>query len=249
MPMALSFFRRKPKRSLKAIGKEYLEAFLFALVLVIFVIKPFIVEGYEVPTGSMEETILVGERLLAAKFFYGVRVPFTDRWLYFWQDPQRGEVVVFKYPIDGRNFIKRCIGLPGDTVVIKHKRVYVNRIPLDEPYIVHSDINELPGYNPERVDREAFQETWEERKFLNSAFVRDNFGPIIVPKGCFFMMGDNRDNSADSRFWGPVPRSHLRGRALFIYWSWDQTAPHPIWQIWHKIRWGRFLQVLWVRGA
>jgi signal peptidase I len=249
MSMALAFFRRKPKRSLKAIGKEYLEAFLFALVLVIFVIKPFIVEGYEVPTGSMEETILVGERLLAAKFFYGVRVPFTDRWLYSWQDPQRGEVVVFKYPIDGRNFIKRCIGLPGDTVVIKHKQVYVNRIPLDEPYIVHSDINELPGYNPERVDREAFQETWEERKFLNSAFVRDNFGPIIVPKGCFFMMGDNRDNSADSRFWGSVPRSHLRGRALFIYWSWDQTAPHPIWQIWHKIRWGRFLQVLWVRGA
>jgi signal peptidase I len=247
--MALVFFRRKPKRSLKAIGKEYLEAFLFALVLVIFVIKPFIVEGYEVPTGSMEDTILVGERLLAAKFFYGVRVPFTDRWLYFWLDPQRGEVVVFKYPIDGRNFIKRCIGLPGDTVVIKHKRVYVNRIPLDEPYIVHSDINELPGYNPERVNREAFQETWEERKFLNSAFVRDNFGPIIVPKGCFFMMGDNRDNSADSRFWGPVPRSHLRGRALFIYWSWDQMAPHPIWQIWHKIRWGRFLQVLWVRGA
>jgi signal peptidase I len=247
--MALAFFKRKSKRSLKAIGKEYLEAFLFALVLVIFVIKPFLVEGYEVPTGSMEETILVGERLLAAKFFYGVRVPFTDRWLYFWQVPQRGEVVVFKYPIDGRNFIKRCIGVPGDTVVISHKQVYVNRVPLDEPYIVHSDINELPGYNPERVDREAFQETWEERKFLNSAFVRDNFGPIIVPKDCFFMMGDNRDNSADSRFWGPVPRSHLRGRALFIYWSWDQTAPHPLWQIWHKIRWGRFLQVLWVRGA
>jgi signal peptidase I len=245
----MTWFKRKSKRSLKGIAREYVEAFLFALVLVVFVIKPFIVEGYEVPTGSMENTILVGERLMAAKFPYGVRIPFTDRWLAAWQEPQRGEVVVFKYPIDGRNFIKRCIGVEGDTVAIRNKQVFVNRVPLDEPYVLHNDSHTYPGYNPERVNREAFQEAWEERKFLNAAYVRDNFGPIVVPKDRYFMMGDNRDNSLDSRFWGPVPRSHLRGRALFTYWSWDKTEPNPPWQIWRKIRWGRFLQILWVRGA
>jgi len=120
---------------------------------------------------------------------------------------------------------------------------------LDEPYVLHNDSHTYPGYNPERVNREAFQEAWEERKFLNAAYVRDNFGPIAVPPHCYFMMGDNRDNSADSRFWGPLPRSHLRGRAMFIYWSWDKPGPEPMWQVWHKIRWGRFLQILWVRGA
>jgi signal peptidase I len=247
--MKLVWFRKRPKRTLKAIAKEYLEAFLFALVLVIFVIKPFIVEGYEVPTGSMENTILIGERFLGLKLLYGVKIPFTDRWLVNWQEPKRGEIVVFKYPIDGRNFIKRVIGVPGDTVFLKGKQVFVNRVLIEEPYVQHLDPSSLRGMNTGQVDPGAFQEAWVERKFLNSAFVRDNFGPIVVPKECYFMMGDNRDNSLDSRFWGPVPRSHLRGRAMFIYWSWTKEDPHPLWRIWRKIRWGRLLEILWVRGA
>jgi signal peptidase I len=247
--MKLVWFRKRPRRSLKAVAKEYLEAFLFALILVIFVIKPFLVEGYEVPTGSMENTILVGERLLAAKFLYGMRIPFTDRWLFTWQEPKRGEIVVFKYPIDGRNFIKRVIGVPGDTVLIRHKQVFVNRVPLEETYVSHTEPREYRGFNLEWVAQTAFQEDWVERKFLNSSYVRDNFGPVVVPRKCYFMMGDNRDNSLDSRFWGPVPQSHLRGRAMFIYWSWDKAGPEPLWQVWRKIRWGRFLQILWVRGA
>jgi len=178
---------------------EWTKSILIALILALF-IRTFIVQAYKIPSGSMIPTLLVGDYLLVNKLAYGIKNPFKEEFLYFRKLPKRQEIVVFTYPLDKKlDFIKRVIALPGDTVEIVNKKVYINSKLLEEPYAKFSD----PEVYPKEVSP------------------RDNYGPIKVPPNCIFVMGDNRDQSYDSRFWGFVPINYLKGKAFIIYFSWD----------------------------
>jgi len=178
---------------------EWLKSIVIALILALF-IRTFIVQAYKIPSGSMIPTLLVGDYLLVNKLSFGIRNPIKDDFLYRWGLPHRQEIVVFTYPEDKKlDFIKRVIGLPGDTVEIIDKKVFVNGRPLSEPYVQFTDNTVYP----------------------KEISPRDNFGPVKVPPGHIFVLGDNRDQSYDSRFWGFVPIHSLKGKALIIYFSWD----------------------------
>ncbi len=178
----------------KPVWREYTEALIIAFFLAMF-IRGFIVEAYQIPSGSMLNTLLIGDRLLVNKFSYNVRVPFTKNVLFQTWDPQHGDVVVFAYPEDESvDYIKRIIGIPGDVLEMRDKVVYRNNVKLDEPYVRYRD-----------------------NAYIDAR--RDNFPPIKVPEGKYFMLGDNRDDSKDSRYWGFVTREALRGKAWRIYWS------------------------------
>jgi signal peptidase I len=189
---------------------EYIEALAVALVLA-FVIRTFVVQAFKIPSGSMLDTLLIGDHLLVNKFLYGTHIPFTDKVVLPLADPQHGDIIVFEYPEDPtKDFIKRVIGVPGDVIEIKDKTVYRNGQKLDEPYVKHTS----PAIQPRR----------------------DNFGPVTVPPDKYFVMGDNRDESYDSRFWGFVDREKIRGKAWIIYWSWDGPADIRFSRIGHVVR-------------
>ena len=180
----------------KNVFLEYLEVLLVALLLAL-VIRTFAVQAYRIPSGSMLETLQIGDQLLVNRLAYGFFVPFKDEPLITWSTPQRGDVIVFEYPLDPEtDFIKRVIGVPGDKIAMENKVLYVNGVKMDEPYVQHID----PAIKPQR----------------------DNFGPIEVPPGKYFVMGDNRDDSKDSRFWGFVGFNAIQGKAMIIYWSWEK---------------------------
>ena len=178
---------------------DWTKSILIALILALF-IRAFIVQAYKIPSGSMIPTLLIGDYLLVNKLAYGIRNPIKNDFIYFRKLPERQEIVVFTYPLNKKlDFIKRVIGLPGDTVEIVNKKVYVNGKLLKEPYVQFND----PEIYPKEVSP------------------RDNYGPVKVPPGYIFVLGDNRDQSYDSRFWGFVPINYLKGKALIIYFSWD----------------------------
>jgi len=183
---------------------EWVKSIVLALILALF-IRTFFVQAYKIPSGSMIPTLLIGDHILVNKFVYGVRNPFNrDLWIKG-RLPKRQEIIVFIYPKNRKlDFIKRVIGLPGDVIEIRNKQVWVNGQPLNEPYVQHTDPKILP---PELSPR-------------------DNFGPIKVPPGHLFVMGDNRDESYDSRFWGFVPIKDVKGKAFIIYFSWDPKNFH-----------------------
>ena len=189
---------------------EYLEALAVALVLA-FVIRTFVVQAFKIPSGSMLDTLLIGDHLLVNKFLYGTHIPFTDKAVLPLEDPKRGDVIVFEFPEDTtKDFIKRIIGVPGDVVEMKDKVLTRNGETLVEPYIKHTD--------------SGLQQR------------RDNFGPITVPAGKYFVMGDNRDESYDSRFWGFVDKEKIRGKAWVIYWSWDGPSDIRLGRIGRMVR-------------
>ena len=158
----------------------------------------------------MKHTLFIGDHILVNKFIYGTRIPFTDIRFFPLRDPKRLDIIVFKYPEDEtKDFIKRIIGLPGDTVEVREKTVYINDKPLDESYTIHTDPTMLP----------------------QDLQPRDYHDKIVVPVDSYFVMGDNRDQSLDSRFWGFVSREKIEGEAFMIYWSWDSETT------W--VRWGR----------
>lgn len=188
--------------------REYAESILWAVVLAL-IVRSCVVQSFKIPSGSMLDTLVIGDCLLVNRFVYGIKVPFTDLRLPGIRAPERGDVIVFKYPEDrSKNFIKRLIGIPGDEILIKDKRVYINGTIYQNPHEVHKD--------PQLLPREQAP--------------RDNFGPVRVPADRYFMMGDNRDNSLDSRFWGFVPKADIVGLAFIKYWSWDQSRWLPRWQ-------------------
>jgi signal peptidase I len=196
----------------KSTLREYLEAIVLAVVLTI-VIRGLVVQAFRIPTGSMEDTLLVGDFLFVNKMVYGSEIDIGlggERFFYYRfpaiREPKPGEVIVFRYPEDpSRDFIKRCVAVAGQQVEIRDKVLYVDGKAREEPYVVHKD--------PRIIPRETAS--------------RDNFGPYVVPQGHLFMMGDNRDNSHDSRFWGALPRDLVKGKAMFIYWSWDPDRRLP----------------------
>jgi len=189
----------------KSIIREYAESILIAVLLAL-VIRTYLVQAFKIPSGSMEDTLAIGDHLLVNKFIYGTKLPFSDKRLITLRDPRRGDVIVFEYPEDpSKDFIKRVIGTPGDVVEGNDKKVYVNGKPYENPHEVHKEKDIIP-------------------KEMNP---RDTFGPVTVPPNSYFMMGDNRDRSYDSRFWGFVSRDKIKGLAFIKYWSWDKDKFRP----------------------
>ncbi len=205
-------------------------------ILLFLVIRTFAVEAFKIPTGSMERTLLVGDFLLVNKAVYGAQLPFTDVRLPAFDNPERGDVVVFEYPLDpSKSYVKRVVGLPGDIVSMSGGDLYVNGSLTDESYVQHTQ-PDGDYYDPQFEWQRKYLATNAELR--NYRPTRDEWGPIIVPEGKYFVMGDNRDNSQDSRYWGFVDRDLIKGRPLFIYYSFDRSKLRPLPWI-TEVRWGR----------
>ena len=206
----------RPRR--KSLFREYSEAIIIAVLLALF-IRQFAVQAFTIPSGSMMDTLLIGDYILVNKFLFGAEIPLTDRHLPGLRDPRRGDVIVFKYPNDEtRDFIKRIIAVGGDTIQVRDNRVLLNGHSIDEPYVRPGSFSGPPSAQ------------------CGYAYGCD---PLKVPEGSYFVMGDNRDNSQDSRYWGFVKREKIRGKAFLIYWSWNGDG--------HWLRWRRLGMVPAVR--
>lgn len=200
------------------VRKEWIEPILIAFILAAL-IKTFIIQPFKIPSGSMEDTLLVGDQLIALKFLYGTKIPFTSKKILKIRDPRPGDVIVFRYPEDpSKDFIKRCVAIGGQTIEIKNKKVYID-----------GEIQELPGH-AKIIDPTIYP------KHIGP---RDNYPPFEVPQGHVFVMGDNRDNSNDSRYWGTVPVENIKGKAVLLYWSWN--ADSKKYDVPHIARWSRFM--------
>ncbi len=207
-------------KSKKSTLREYVEAFAIAILLALF-IRTFVVQAFKIPSGSMLPTLQIGDHLLVSKFIYGIKVPFSGKTLIPFKSPQRGDVVVFKYPKDRSiDYIKRIVGVSGDTLTIKNKQVYLNNEAIEDPHAHFTSTSIVTG-SP-----------------------RDNYSPVTIPEGKVFVMGDNRDNSHDSRFWGYVDQQDILGKAFIIYWSWDIDKPLLSFERLASIRWGRLADVI-----
>ena len=194
--------------------RENIEAILVAIVIALF-IRTFVVQAFKIPSGSMKQTLQIGDHILVNKFIYGVKVPYLHETIIPLKKPRRGDIIVFKYPVDPhKDFIKRVIGIPGDEIEIRDKKLYVNQKRVNHDYGVYTDSRILSA----------------------KVRPRDNFGPVTVPQHSLFVMGDNRDESFDSRFWGFVDYKALNGKAFIIYWSWDKEN--------FGVRWNRLGQIL-----
>jgi signal peptidase I len=199
----------REKSSQKSVVREYVEAILIAILLALF-IRTFVVQAFKIPSGSMIPTLVIGDHILVNKFIYGVRNPFTGSVLIPVSQPERQDVIVFRYPVNpSQDFIKRVIGVEGDRIEIIDKEIFINGERFDVPNAVYLEERIIPGHIQPR----------------------DNFGPILVPEKSLFVMGDNRDNSHDSRFWGFVDLQEVRGKAFLIYWSWNSDE--------FSVRWNR----------
>ncbi len=212
----------------KSVLREYAEAIIIAMLLA-FAIRVFVVQAFKIPSGSMIPTLLIGDHILVSKLAYGLQWPsdcefkvsfppatcYRSETLVEFEEPQRGDVIVFRFPEDeDKDFIKRIVGKPGDKIEIQNKAVYVNDQPLN-------DAEFTQRIDPGIVD--------------GSINTRDNFGPVTVPDESYFVMGDNRDQSLDSRFWGFVRRDKIRGRAFRIYWSWNGKGSWSEWVRWDRL--------------
>jgi signal peptidase I len=188
--------------------REYAETLVIALVIALFV-RSFVVQAFKIPSSSMEPTLLVGDHILVNKFTYGIRIPVIGKKVFSFSKPRRGDVIVFIFPNDrSKDYIKRVIGLSGEKVEIRERKIYINDRLIEDPWGVFS--------------------SW-------GLSARDTYGPKMVPPNSLFVMGDNRDNSEDSRFWGYVPLDDVLGKAFIMYWSWDWRAPSLV----SKVRWQR----------
>jgi len=199
----------------KGLVREYGEAILIAVLLAL-VIRTLVVQAFTIPSGSMMDSLLIGDYILVNKFLYGPEVPFSDKHMPGLRAPRRGDIIVFKYPQDEkRDFIKRIVGTPGDTVQVRGPQVFVNGTALREPYV--KKVESLGG---------------------GQTYCAYAYGcePTVVPADSYFVMGDNRDNSQDSRYWGFVRRDKIKGKAFLIYWSWDSDR--------HWLRWWRLINYI-----
>lgn len=190
----------------KSTFRGYVESFGAAIVLAL-VFRQFALQAFRIPSSSMEDTLLVGDFLFVNKFLFGAPIPFTQARLPKVRDPKRGDIIVFKSPSTGQDFIKRCVAVAGDTLEVRDRKLYVNRMEQADPFVKHqNDIG-----SQVRKDDPRFY-----------------FGPVVVPQGRLFMMGDNRENSSDSRYWGFLPLENIKGKAMFIYFSTDLARGYPI---------------------
>ncbi|MEO5328055.1 MAG: signal peptidase I [Magnetococcus sp. THC-1_WYH] len=226
----LFFWKGRSFLQKESLVVEYYEAIVLAVGIALLV-RTFVVEPFKIPSGSMIPTLLVGDYLFVSKFTYGHRIPFTRERLFMGDGPNRGDIAVFEYPRDpSKDYIKRIVGLPGDRIVYQDKRLYINNKPVE--YETVGDYVYLNERGSE-VDSSQFIEKMENNP--HSILVRpfsfsDQITDEVVPPGHYFVMGDNRDNSNDSRFWGFVPAYRLVGRALAIFWSWDGQNNRLRWE-------------------
>jgi signal peptidase I len=188
--------------------REYAETLVIALVIALFV-RSFVVQAFKIPSSSMEPTLLVGDHILVNKFIYGIRIPLIGKKVFSFSKPRRGDVIVFIFPNDrSKDYIKRVIGLSGERVEIRERKIYINDRLIEDPWGVFS------SWGPS---------------------ARDTYGPKEIPPGFLLVLGDNRDNSEDSRYWGYVPLDDVLGKAFIMYWSWDWRASSLV----SKVRWKR----------
>jgi len=196
----------------KKLFKEYIEPIVIAIVIALF-IRTFVVQAFKIPSSSMEPTLQVGDYILVSKFIYGIRIPFLNTKMLQWKEPKRGDIVVFIYPKDrSKDFIKRVIATEGEKVEVSQDKIYINDQVIDDPW----------GH-------------FEKSGWAQYLQAMEKFGPVVVPKDSLFVLGDNRDNSQDSRFWGFVHLDAVKGRAFIIYFSWNRAAQDLL----AKIRWSR----------
>ena len=195
----------------KSTAREYYEALLIAVIFVNFA-RIFVFQAFKIPTGSMEDNLKVGDHIIVNKFIYGPRGESLLSGLVPQREVERGDIVVFRYPLQpDTDFVKRVVGLPGETLEIREKKVFIDGVPLAEPYVLYDD-----------------PQTYPSGQFLPEPYrSRDHYGPFRIPAGEYFAMGDNRDRSSDSRYWGTVPRSLIKGRAFMVYWSFEGEPPPP----------------------
>lgn len=199
--------------------RENIEAIIVAIVLALF-IRTFVIQAFKIPSGSMKQTLLIGDHILVNKFIYGIKMPFLQKTIIPIKNPKHGDIVVFKFPEEpDKDFIKRVVAVEGDVIEVRNKQVYLNNKRLNHDFGIHTD----PYVLPARDNRGKKQP-------------RDNFGPVVVPPHSLFVMGDNRDQSYDSRFWGFVDLKAVKGKALIIYWSWDKQN--------FGVRWNRIGHLL-----
>jgi signal peptidase I len=206
--------KKSPPEKIKSKLREFIEAVLMAVLIAGFIIS-FIVQAFKIPSGSMIPTLLIGDHLFVNKFIYGVKIPFFRKTIIPLTDPKRGDVVVFIYPEDrSKDFIKRVIGIGGDKIEMKNKKLFINDKVYEDSYGVYDDDTIYPA----------------------EVQPRDNFGPLTVPQNSLFVMGDNRDHSLDSRFWGFVNLKDVQGKAFILYWSWDSEEK--------RVRWDRLAKLI-----
>ena len=213
------------------VDMEWSETLFFAAIMASIVMYLFL-QAFKIPSGSMRNTFIEGDHLFVNKFIYGVRIPFTQKKILELRKIRHGDIVIFRFPSEdpddyqcggkqyGKDFIKRVIGLPGDKIEIKEGMVFVNDMSIGrEEYVQFLDGVRYPG-DANKTDPSLFQKYWESRQSgkIYGELIRDNFGPVKVPENHYFVMGDNRDRSCDSRYWGPVPENYIKGKPLIIYW-------------------------------
>ncbi|HRY35859.1 MAG TPA: signal peptidase I [Smithellaceae bacterium] len=209
---------QKPAEEPKAKVQEFIEAIIIAILIAV-VIRALVVQAYKIPSRSMVPTLLIGDHLLVNKFIYGIKIPVIRTTLVSVSNPERGDIIVFIYPNDrSKDYIKRVIGVAGDKIEIRNKNIFINDKLYKDNFGIYSDSIVYPAM----------------------VQPRDNFGPVVVPKNCLFVMGDNRDESADSRFWGFVNLQDVEGKALLIYWSWNSEEDNLL----KKVRWERIGSLL-----
>ena len=202
-------------KNTKSVVREWSEAIIIAILIALF-IRTFVVQAFKIPSGSMKPTLQIGDHLLVNKFIYGIKIPFVRKTLLPINNPRREDIVVFIYPMDrSKDFIKRVVGIAGDTIEIRNKKIYLNGSLYNDGHGVYTD----------------------RRFFPASIEPRDNFGPVTVPAEHIFVMGDNRDQSYDSRFWGFVDLKDVLGKAFIIYWSWNKNN--------NDVRWSRIGSILY----
>lgn len=202
----------------KSKTREYVESLVIAAIIAFFV-RSFFIQAFKIPSSSMEPTLLVGDHLLVNRLNYVVKIPFTDKIILTTGAPKKNDVIVFRYPVDpGKDFIKRVIATEDDTVEMRNKVIYINGSRISDDWGYYSDDALLPAFMSPK----------------------DNFGPIKVPKDSYFVMGDNRDRSLDSRFWGFVKKEHLVGKALILYFSWDGKSNNIV----NYVRWDRIVKLI-----
>ncbi|MEN6507468.1 MAG: signal peptidase I [Smithella sp.] len=216
MPKGLT--KEKPAKESKAKVQEFIEAIIIAILIAV-VIRTLVIQAYKIPSRSMVPTLLIGDHLLVNKFIYGIKIPVIRTTLLPVSNPERGDIIVFIYPNDrSKDYIKRVIGVAGDKIEIKNKNIFINDKLYKDGFGIYSDSVVYPAM----------------------VQPRDNYGPVVVPGNSLFVMGDKRDESADSRFWGFVDLKDVEGKALLIYWSWNSEEGNLL----KKVRWERIGNLL-----
>ena len=212
--------KSSPKPENKKSGlRENIEAIAIAILLALF-IRTFVVQAFKIPSGSMKETLQIGDHILVNKFIYGIKLPFVQKTIIPIKQPRKDDIIVFRYPENPKlDFIKRVVGVEGDIIEIRNKKLYVNDELVDRKFAIHTDLQIIPAVYSKR----------------------DNFGPVMVPPDSLFVMGDNRDNSKDSRFWGFVNLKAIKGKAFMIYWSWNKNNSQTLL---NYVRWDRLFDIL-----